>query len=202
MGIETSAGTGYMAQNNIDIQGMAVGGGTAAAGSTWSGGSLLSAFGSGMSATSAYTQAKNQQAALNAEAQVQANNAILAGWQADDAIARGDLAAVQQTIKGGQIKGTQRASLAANGVDLSVGSAQAVMNDTDFITAVDAAQIRDNAAREAWGYRQTAKAYMDKSAAARSGAGSISPWLSAGTSLLTSATNVASRWYQTSARGG
>jgi hypothetical protein len=167
-----------------------------------SSGNLLSSFGAGMSATSAYTQAKNQQAALNAEAQVQANNAILAGWQADDSIARGDLAAQQQTLKGAQVKGSQRAAMAANGIDLSVGSAQAVLNDTDFITAVDAAQIRDNAAREAWGYRQSAKGYMDKSSAARSGASSISPWLSAGTSLLTSATSVANRWYQTNARGG
>jgi len=194
---------GYMDQNNIDMQGMAVGGG----GGSWGGffsaglGTLLSSFGAGYSATGAYTQAKNQQAALQAEAQVQQNNAVLAGWQADDSMARGEVAANQAMLKGGQVKGTQRAAMAANGIDLSVGSAQQVLNDTDYLTSIDAAQLRDNAAREAWGYRQQAKGYMDRSTAARNGAGSISPWLSAGNSLLTSATSVASRWYQTSARG-
>lgn len=199
MGIES--GTGYMAQNNSDMQGMAVRGGPASGGSGFGGG-LLSAFGAGMSATGAYTQAKNQQAALQAEAQVQANNAVLAGFQAEDATARGETAANQAMLKGGQVKGTQRASMAANGVDLSVGSAQLVLNDTDYITSVDAAQLRDNAAREAWGYRQQARSYVDRSVSASNGVNSISPWLSAGTSLLTSATSVASRWYQTSARGG
>jgi len=164
-------------------------------------GGLLSSFGAGMSATAAYTQAKNQQAALQAEAQVQQNNATLAGWQADDAIARGETAANTALLKGAQVKGSARATLAANGVALEGGSAQAVLNDTDYITAVDVAQLRDNAAREAWGYRQQARQYLDKSMNARSASGSISPWLSAGTSLLTSATNVASRWYQSSVRG-
>lgn len=167
-----------------------------------SGGQLTSAFGAGFSAVGAYTQAKNQQAALQAEAQVQQNNAVLAGWQADDSIARGEEAAGRAMQKGAQVKGTQRAAMAANGIDLGVGSAQNVLNDTDYLTSVDAATLRDNAAREAWGYRMQARGYMDKSAAANSGARSISPWLSAGTSLLTSATSVAGKWYQGSAAAG
>jgi hypothetical protein len=202
MGFDTGT-LGSMAQNNIDMQGMQVrGGAQSGGGSGLSAGLLTSAFGAGMSATGAYTQAKNQQAALQAEAQVAQNNATLAGWQAEDSIARGEVAAGQAMMKGGQIKGAQRAAMAANGVDLSYGSAQLIQNDTDYLTSVDAATLRDNAAREAWGYRQQARGYTDKAAAARSGAGSISPWLSAGTSLLGSATSVASRWYQTNARGG
>lgn len=179
MGIEASSGSGGL-----------------------SGGGLLSSFGAGFSAMGAYTQAKNQQAALQAEAQVQMNNATIAGWQADDAIARGEVAAARQMIKGGQVKGAQRAAMSANGVDLSVGSAQNILNDTDYLTSVDAATLRDNAAREAWGYRQQARSYVDRANAARSGSASVSPWLAAGTSLLTSATSVASRWYQTNSRGG
>lgn len=167
-----------------------------------SGGQLTSAFGAGFSAMGAYSQAKNQQAALQAEAQVQMNNATLSGWQADDAVTRGEAAAAQQLLKGGQVKGAQRAAMAANGIDLSVGSAQNILNDTDYLTSVDAAQLRDNAAREAWGYRQQARQYVDRASAARSGASGISPWLSAGTSLLTSATSVASRWVSNTNRGG
>lgn len=167
-----------------------------------SGGQLTSAFGAGFSAVGAYSQAKNQQAALQAEAQVQQNNAVLAGWQAEDSIARGEEAANRANMKGAQVKGTQRAAMAANGIDLGVGSAQNVLNDTDYLTAVDAATLRDNAAREAWGYRMQARGYVDKSTAARNGASSINPWLSAGTSLLTSATSVAGKWYSASRATG
>jgi len=167
-----------------------------------SGGQMTSAFGAGFSAVGAYTQAKNQQAALQAEAQVQQNNAQLATWQGEDSIARGEVAASNAMVKGGQVKGAQRAAMAANGVDLGGGSAQNILNDTDYLTAVDAATLRDNAAREAWGYRMQSRSYTDKAASARSGASGISPWLSAGTSLLTSATSVAGKWYQGGSTGG
>jgi hypothetical protein len=159
-------------------------------------GGLLSAFGGGMAATAAYSAAKNQQAALNAQAQVEANNAQLAEWQADDAIARGDTAVNVEQLKGAQIKSTQRNAMAANGVDLSGGSAQNVMNSADYMTSVDEATIRTNAARAAWGYQVQATNALNRSAAAKSAAEQVSPWLAAGTSLLSSATSVASRWYQ------
>ncbi|MDM0072078.1 hypothetical protein [Variovorax sp. J31P207] len=161
-----------------------------------SGGQMFSAFGAGMSATSAYSQAKSQQAALQAQAQVADNNATIATWQGEDAVTRGEWAAGQAMQKGAQVKSSQRAAMAANGVDLSVGSAQEVLNSTDYITATDAATLENNALREAWGYRMQARQYTDSAKAARGGASQISPWLSAGSSLLTSATNVASRWYQ------
>lgn len=159
------------------------------------GGQLLSSFGAGVSAVGAYGQAKAQQASLQAQAQVAENNAVLSGWQAEDSIDRGQVAADRALLKGGQLKGAQRAAMAANGVDLSVGSPQAILNDTDYMTAVDASQLLDNAAREAWGYRMQARSYRENASATRAGASNINPWLSAGTSVLTSATNVASRWY-------
>lgn len=193
---------GFLALNN-NFSGAAPSGG-GGFGSLFGGGfgSILSAFGGGMSATAAYTSASNQKAALLAEAQTQANNATLAGWQADDAVVRGDEAANRALLKSGQLKGSQRAAFAANGVDLGGDSAQRVLTDTDYLASVDAATLRDNAAREAWGYRQQARQYTEKASSARGGAGSVSPWLSAGTSVLTSATNVAARWYSTNRAGG
>jgi len=47
----------------------------------------------------------------------------------------------------GQVKGKQRASQAANGVDLSVGSAAEVRASTDIITEIDKQQIETNAIR-------------------------------------------------------
>lgn len=159
-------------------------------------GGVLSAFGGGMAATAAYSAAKNQQAALNAQAQVEANNAQLAEWQADDAIARGDTAVNVEQLKGAQTHSTQRNALAANGVDLAGGSAQNVINSADYVNSVDEATIRTNAARTAWGYSVQATNALNKAAADKSAASSISPWMAAGTSLLSSATSVASRWYQ------
>lgn len=158
-------------------------------------GTLLSSFGAGMSATAAYTQAQNQKSALLAQSQVEANNATLDTWQAEDAITRGQTAASIQELKGGQVKGAQRTGLAANGVDLGGGSAQNVMNSSEFMNAVDVTTIQNNAARAAWGYSMQATQATQRSIAAKSGADSVSPWLAAGTSLLTSATSVASKWY-------
>ncbi len=162
----------------------------------------MSSFGAGFQAVGAYNQAKAQQASLQAESQVALNNAVLAEWQAQDASERGATSAARAMIKGGQVKGAQRAALAANGVDLSGASAQAVLNDTDYITAVDANTIADNAAREAWGYRMQSRQYVDKARMARAGAESVNPWLAAGTSLLSSATSVARSWYSPTSMGG
>lgn len=158
-------------------------------------GQLFQGMGAGMQAVGAYNQAKGEQTALRAEAQVQANNAQLATWQAEDSIERGDMAATEAMRRGAQTKGKQRAAMAANGVDLGVGSAAQVINDTDYLTAVDAAQLQQNAAREAWGYRMQARQFVDRSTAATRGADQVRPWLSAGTSLLTSATQASRTWY-------
>lgn len=166
-----------------------------------SAGQLTSSFGAGFSAVGAYNTAKSQQAALEAQAQVAANNAQLATWQGEDSLQRGQVAASGATMKTGQQVGSQRAALAANGVDLSMGSAQNIITDTEFIGKVDANTIQDNAAREAWGYRMQSRNYTDQARAARAGASNINPWLAAGTSLLSSATSVAGKWYGQTSMG-
>jgi len=161
-----------------------------------SAGTALQGFGAGFQAMGAYSQAKGQKAALNAQSQIEANNATLGEWQAEDAVSRGETAAAQVQQRGAQVKGAQRAAMAANGVDLGFGSAQQVLTDTDYLTAIDATQVQTNAAREAWGYRMSSRQATDRSKAAAGGASQVSPWLSTGTSLLGSATQAASRWYQ------
>lgn len=160
-----------------------------------SAGSLLQGFGAGFSAMGAYNQAKGEKAALEAQAQVELQNVQLAQWQSEDAIARGGNEANRAQLRGAQVKGSQRAAMAANGVDLGYGSALEVITDTDYLTAVDVQTIQQNAAREAWGYRVQGRQSLDRAAALRRGASQVKPWLSAGTSLLTSATSVAGKWY-------
>jgi hypothetical protein len=157
---------------------------------------LLQGAGAGASAYGAYSSSQASKAAYNAQAQIAENNAQLAEWQAEDATARGSVAASDQGLKTNQLKGTQRARMAANGVDLGVGSAQQILTDTDYFGAIDRARIVDNAAREAWGYRSQGTNFDSNANLLRQRAAAESPFLSAGTSLLTSAGKVSSNWYQ------
>ena len=151
--------------------------------------------GMALSAMGAFNSSQASQDAYNAQSQIAKNNAVIAGWQAEDAITRGDQAATASRVKTARLKGSQRAALAANGVDLSVGSAQHVLNDTDYLGALDANRLIDNAAREAWGYRTQASNFEGNANILKGRADAESPWMAAGTSLLTSAGKVASTWY-------
>jgi hypothetical protein len=146
-------------------------------------------------AAGAYSSSQGAKAAYEAQAQVAANNAVIAGWQADDATMRGGKSATASRAKTLQLKGDQRAAMAANGIDLSVGSAQEILTDTDYFGQIDANTIVDNAAREAWGYRSQAANFGADASLLRSRADAESPWKAAGASLLTSAGKVASSWY-------
>jgi hypothetical protein len=155
----------------------------------------LTAAGAGMSVMGAYGKAGSTQAAYEYQAQVAQNNAIAAEWQAQDAITRGQVAEARQRMNTAQLKGTQRASLAARGLDLGEGSALNILTDTDYMGELDALTIRDNAAREAWGYRENAKGAMSDAAMMRMRASAESPAMAATGSLLSGATSVASSWY-------
>lgn len=156
----------------------------------------LQLAGVGLGAAGAYSSSRNTKSAYQAQAQVAKNNAIIAGWQAEDALVRGDRAASVSRSKTRQLKGSQRAALAANGVDLGEGSALNILTDTDYFGEMDANTITDNAAREAWAIRSQASGYSAEASMLSSRASSEQPWLSTATSLLTSAGRVADRWYR------
>lgn len=160
-----------------------------------SAGPALQVAGAFAGAAGAYSASAGTKAAYNAQAQIDGNNAALTDAQAADAIARGQRTVEQSKIHTRQTIGSQRAALAANGVDLSVGSAQHILNDTEYFGRVDANTITDNAAREAWGYRMQGANFRMSQVADEGRAGAESPWMAAGTSLLTSAGKVASTWY-------
>jgi hypothetical protein len=89
----------------------------------------------------------------NYQAAVARNNARYSEYQARDAEDRGQIAEGEQRRKTRQMLGTQRATMAANGADLSSGSALDVQSDTAKFGELDALTIRSNARREAYGYR-------------------------------------------------
>lgn len=156
---------------------------------------VMQATGAVLGATTAYGNSKAAKGAAQANARIQDLNAQMAEWQAADAIKRGDRAAGVSRMRTRQFKGGQRAAMAANGVDLSFGSALDILNDTDQFGEIDAETIRDNAAREAWALRQQAAGLSVDATMYRARAAGESPLMAASTSLLTSAGRVADRWY-------
>jgi len=156
---------------------------------------ILQAAGAGASAFGAYQNAKAERGSLNYQAQVASNNATLAEQQAHIALENGVTAEQNQRLRNAATYSSQRTSLAANGVALDEGSPAEVLATTKYIGERDALTIRDNAAREGWGYDTQAQGYRSDADALRATAASVSPRKAAFASLLTSAPSVASSWY-------
>ena len=76
----------------------------------------------------------------------------VADLQAKDAIARGNFSADQARIQGNRTMGAERAASAASGIDSNSGSSLDVQASEAGISELDQQMIRNNAAREAWGY--------------------------------------------------
>lgn len=90
-------------------------------------------------------------------------NAAIARLQASDAIARGDLSAGQRATAGRVQGGQAVAAFSGQGVDVSVGTPTDVGANNENLTALDIATIKNNAAREAWGYTTQAES-LDQAA--------------------------------------
>jgi hypothetical protein len=189
-------------------------------------------MGAGMasSAIGSYSSAKSQQSQMQYQAAIGTLNAAMAesdasllelnasisDTQGKMAIAAGQREEQNLRLKSGQLKSRQRASLAASGVDLGVGSAAKVLATTDYMTEVDAGEIRANAARAAFGYkvqesnqkfaamgaRTQGVNYKAGSAFASASASAINPMVSATTSLLGSAGSVSGSVYKTGQGAG
>lgn len=113
-------------------------------------------------------------------------NAAIAEEQAQDAITRGQEEEQNFRAQVRQRIGQARTSFAAQGVVVGEGSAADVEADLAYLGELDALQIRNNAAREAWGYRVEATNYRDAGRNARTSARNqiIGSVLGTGTSLL------------------
>lgn len=159
-------------------------------------------LGAGVSTVGSYYSALGQKTSLNAQAGLATIDARLANDEGDAALQQGQFNQQQALLEGAQTKSTQRADMAANGVDLGVGSALNVQDSTDLVAQVNAKNANLNALRTAFGYRaqavqDTNKALMDKAQAS-----GISPWMAGGGTLLTSAKSIATSRYELQKSGG
>ncbi|MEO4014821.1 hypothetical protein [Pseudomonas rossensis] len=98
-------------------------------------------------------------------------NAALKDQAAQETINAGDTSADWQRVQTGQAVGTQRSVQAANGIDVSSGSAAQLQDDTAMLGELDALTIQNNAAREAYGYRVQAKQDRQNAAQVTTNAG-------------------------------
>lgn len=121
--------------------------------------------------------------------QVADNNAKMAEYAAQDAQKRGEEDAMAVQRKAAALKSSQRVAMAANGLDLTYGTAADLQDQTDFFAQSDAATARTNASREAWRLRAGGEQDRAAGAAARSNAN-----LSAAGTLISAAGSVASKW--------
>lgn len=147
------------------------------------------------STSAAYTKSKADKAAYDYQAKIAENNAQADEWRAQDAIVRGQSAEAQQRLKTAMLAGTQRAGMAAGGLDLAEGSPLNILTDTAYQGELDANTIKDNASREAWGYRTQASNDRGNADLLRSRAAMENPGRAAATTFLTGAGSVASSWY-------
>jgi hypothetical protein len=142
----------------------------------------LAAAGAGMTAYGQYQQGQ-------AAEKIARNNQIMGEYAAQDAQARGEEDAMAVSRKGEQLKGAQRSRMAASGIDLGVGTAADIQDQTDFFAQQDINTARSNARRDAWAFRaQGANAAAQGRFAAQQGQ------LQAFSTLLSGAGQVASMW--------
>ena len=97
-------------------------------------------------------------------------NAMRAEVEAQDALRRGETEASKHLGATGRLIGSQRAAMAAQGVNIDSGSASMVTQDTAALGALDALTIRNNAYREAYGFKSQALGYAGQAKLTRMGA--------------------------------
>lgn len=143
----------------------------------------------GLSAGSAVAGAIAAWAQAKREKKIAKQNAKIAEQAAQDAQYRGRQEQMKIGLKQAQVKGTQRAAMAANGVALDSQTAIDLQTGTDWVSRMDATTVENNARREAYASRLAAANYQAQAA-------SISPGMSGFGSLLEGAGTVAQKWYQ------
>lgn len=140
-------------------------------------------------------------ASANYQSQVAANNAIIAQQNANLASAAGNAQASNQQIRTAAQVGAIKSAQAASGLDINSGSDLDVQSSAKMLGELDALTIRNNAARQAYGYQTQATSEQAQSGLQQAkAAGDITAGtIGGGGSILGGASSVANKWamYQT-----
>ena len=156
---------------------------------------IASVVGTGMSVIGSLQQGQAAKAQANYQAQVSRNNAKIAEWQAQDAEQRGLEQEREHRRNVQRLMGSQQAAIGGSGFEIGDITSQDLLSDTAMMGEADAWTIKNNAAREAWGYRVqgsnfSTEAEMNKVAGKRAARAGI---MQAGTDLLSGASRFAGK---------
>lgn len=143
-----------------------------------------------LTAYAGHEQAQGQKDMAEYQANVAEKNAETDEFRAQQAATIGSIQEEQQRAKVRQMAGTQRANLAANGIDLGSGTAEDMVSETYTMGEADALTVRFNAMNEAWGYRTQAVNSRNDARMARFGGKQSSR-----NTYLTTAANVVGQGY-------
>lgn len=158
----------------------------------------------GASSLLTVSQAYGQKKALQIEGDYQNDlgimNARFAEMQASDAINRGDDEASRIHQQAAQLIGTQRVAAASQNISVDSGSAKQIQEDTVALSNEDAIRAKNNAWREAWGYKVDAVNSRATGAMAKAAANAqaASTMLTAGASVAQQGASYAGNQYKAS----
>jgi hypothetical protein len=158
--------------------------------------SYATVAGAASSMVGSYFSAKSAKLQYQSEADLADINARIAERGAQSQLAAGQQQVGAVSLRAGMLKSSQRASMAANGIDLGTGNAAEVQASTDLMKEVDMNTVEANAVRAAWGYRTQSVNMQNEAIMKRASASGISPIGSAAISLIGSSGAVAQSWYQ------
>lgn len=119
--------------------------------------------------SSAFNGSAEQQS-MNAKATQSKTNAAIADNAAADALQRGEQKANQALEAGNSKQAAQKVAYASAGVDTTSGSPATMISQTAMISQLESMTQRNNAAREAYGYKVQAMQYRNQASDYESGA--------------------------------
>lgn len=150
-----------------------------------------------MGGVGSYEQAGEQKIALGGQADTAKINAQMAEDGAQSAMTAGARQEQQTMIAAGNLKATQRADFAANGIDINAGGTpDRVIQSTDTMEKVDLNTENSNAVRAAFGFKMQGVNDLNQARTDTTAAGAINPLEVGATSLMNSAGSVAANWYK------
>lgn len=110
-----------------------------------------------MSGATSLASGYMQSQAIKSQAKWEANqmeqNAKLMEFRGKEATKQGEKDAQQRAMQTKKLMGRQRAVAAAQGIEVSDGSAMDIQQETAGMGALDIVTIRNNAWKQAWGYQ-------------------------------------------------
>ena len=169
---------------------------SAAAGAmSWLGPSMA-ILGGIQSAFGAYQSIKSTKSSLEYQSAISSLNAKLAEDTAQSILEAGEREAGRVSLQAGKVKSAQKVSQAARGVVIGAEGAADELATTDLMKEIDMLTINTNAVRQAGAARMQSTNFSNEALTQGASAGSLNPYAAATTSLLTSATDVASSWYR------